>query len=281
MTADPLFYEIFKEIPELFFELISQPGKDPSIYKFSAPEVKQRGFRLDGLLLTPDNHPEEPIYFIKAHCYKEDNFYNQFVAKIFLYLTQYQPPNDDWYAVVIYDTKSNEGNFPGYLNLFLPKLRRFYLDELAKTPNQSLAIGVMRLIVENKTQKKTGELARQLMAQAQQEVTEVTLQEKVLEFIKVIVIDKFSSLSLKEVEAMLNLDSLKKSRVYQEGKEEGFIEGKEEGFIEGKEEGSLETKLEMIPILLDLGLSLEQIAERLKLDVETVRNNLNSKDTAY
>jgi predicted transposase YdaD len=45
MSADPLFYEIFKEIPELFFELIGQPGKDPSIYKFSAPEIKQRGFR--------------------------------------------------------------------------------------------------------------------------------------------------------------------------------------------------------------------------------------------
>ncbi len=49
MTADPLFYEIFKEIPELFFELIGQPGKDPSIYKFSAPEIKQRGFRKEKL----------------------------------------------------------------------------------------------------------------------------------------------------------------------------------------------------------------------------------------
>ncbi|MDJ0616826.1 MAG: hypothetical protein QNJ63_08780 [Calothrix sp. MO_192.B10] len=56
---------------------------------------------------------------------------------------------------------------------------------------------------------------------------------------------------------MLNLDSLKKSRVYQEA----------------KEEGSLQTKLEMIPILKELGLTIEQIAERLKLDVETVREN--------
>jgi predicted transposase/invertase (TIGR01784 family) len=257
MTADPLFYEIFKEIPELFFELIGQPEKDPSIYKFSAPEIKQRSFRLDGLLLTPENYPREPIYFIEAHSYKDDNFYNQLFAKIVLYLTQYQPANEDWYAVVIYDAKSNEGNFPGYLNCYLPHLRRFYLDELAKTSNQSLAVGVMRLIVENKSQEKSGELARQLMSQAQQELTDATLEEKVLEFIKAVVIDKFAFLSREELEIMLNLDSLKKSKVYQEAKEEGV----------------LENKLEMIPILQDLGLTIEQIAERLKLDLETVRKN--------
>lgn len=121
-------------------------------------------------------------------------------------------------------------------------------------------MGVMRLIVENKSQEKTGEFARQLMSQAQQQLTDATLKEKVLEFIKAVVIDKFVSLSLEEIEAMLNLDSfknLKKSRVYQEAKEEGVMEN----------------KLEMIPILLDLGLTVEQVAERLKLDVETVRKN--------
>ncbi len=257
MTADPLFYEIFKEIPELFFELIGQPDKDPSIYKFSATEIKQRGFRLDGLLSTSEAYPNEPIYFIEAQSYKDDNFYNQFVAKIVLYLTQYQPPNHEWYAVVIYDTKSNEGNFPGYLNFFVPYLRCFYLNELAKTPNQSLAVGVMRLIVEKKSQEKTGELARQLMIQAKLELTDATLEEKVLEFIKTVVIDKFVNLSREELEVMLNLDSLKKSRIYQEAKEEGV----------------LETKLETIPRLMKLGLSIEQIAESLELDVETVRKN--------
>ncbi|KYC42809.1 hypothetical protein WA1_11820 [Scytonema hofmannii PCC 7110] len=257
MTADPLFYEIFKEIPEFFFELIGQPGKDPSIYKFSAPEIKQRGFRLDGLLSTPEAYSDEPIYFIEAQSYKDDNFYNQLAAKIILYLTQYQPSNEEWYAVVIYDTKSNEGNFPGYLNFFLPNLRCFYLDELAKIPNQPLAVGVMRLIVEKKSQEKTGELARQLLGQAQEELTDTALEKKVLEFIKAVVIDKFVNLSREELEAMLNLGSLRKSKVYQEAFEEGM----------------LETKLKTIPKLMKLGWSIEQIAEFLELDVETVRKN--------
>ena len=70
-------------------------------------------------------------------------------------------------------------------------------------------------------------------------------------------IDKFVNLSREELEAMLNLESLRKSKVYQEGVEEGV----------------LKNKLETIPILLEVGLTIEQIAERLKLDVETVRNN--------
>ncbi|MEA5599354.1 DUF2887 domain-containing protein [Rivularia sp. UHCC 0363] len=49
--------------------------------------MKQRGFRLDGLLLIPENHPSEPIYFLEAHSYKDDNFYNQLAGKIVLYLT--------------------------------------------------------------------------------------------------------------------------------------------------------------------------------------------------
>jgi predicted transposase/invertase (TIGR01784 family) len=69
------------------------------------------------------------------------------------------------------------------------------------------------------------------------------------------------ALSREELETMLNLDSLKKSKVYQEAKEEG------------KEEGSLLTKLKTIPRFLKLGLTVEQIAESFELDVETVRNN--------
>ena len=70
--------------------------------------------------------------------------------------------------------------------------------------------------------------------------------------------DKLPNLSVKELEAMLELESLRKSKVY----------------LEGREEGRLEQKIETIPILLELGLTIEQIAERLKLDVKTVQENV-------
>ncbi len=55
----------------------------------------------------------------------------------------------------------------------------------------------------------------------------------------------------------------KKTKVYQEA----FEEGKQEGLKQWKQEGKLET----VPQLLSIGLSIEQIAQALSLDIETVR----------
>jgi len=94
-------------------------------------------------------------------------------------------------------------------------------------------------------------------------LTDTLSQRKVLEFIETIVVYKFPNLSREEIETMLNLNLLKQTRVYQEAKEEG------------KEEGKLETQLKMIPILLELGLTIQQIADRLELEVEEVRKFVN------
>lgn len=62
---------------------------------------------------------------------------------------------------------------------------------------------------------------------------------------------------------MLNLSQLKQTRVYQEALEEGREEGREEGLIEGK--------LAAVPLLFQAGVTVEQIAEQLEIDIETVR----------
>ncbi|PHJ68609.1 hypothetical protein VF14_04070 [Nostoc linckia z18] len=62
---------------------------------------------------------------------------------------------------------------------------------------------------------------------------------------------------------MFGLNELRQTRFYQDV----FAEGKEEG----KEQGRQEAKLETIPQLLALGLSIEQIAQALGLDEQVVR----------
>lgn len=57
---------------------------------------------------------------------------------------------------------------------------------------------------------------------------------------------------------MLELGDLKQTRVYQEGLEDG------------KREGRVEGKLEAVPRLLKLGLTLEQVAEALELEIAEV-----------
>ena len=80
---------------------------------------------------------------------------------------------------------------------------------------------------------------------------------------------------------MLGLSELKQTKVYQEAFEEGLAEGErrglQEGLVEGLAEGKRKAKLESIPRLLALGLSLEQIAQALALDLEQVRQAASSK----
>jgi predicted transposase/invertase (TIGR01784 family) len=86
-------------------------------------------------------------------------------------------------------------------------------------------------------------------------LTDARKQQEIIEFIETVVIYKFPTLSREEVEAMLGLDAIRNTRVYQEAKQEGKLEG----------------KLEAVSRFLKLGLSLEQIAEALELEIDVVQ----------
>jgi predicted transposase/invertase (TIGR01784 family) len=79
----------------------------------------------------------------------------------------------------------------------------------------------------------------------------------VLELVKTILLYKFKNLTPEEVIDMLELDDFKQSRLYQGIKREG--------------------KLEVVPLLLELGLSVEEIARRLELSVEQVQQAAQSQ----
>ena len=77
-----------------------------------------------------------------------------------------------------------------------------------------------------------------------------------MELIEVVFVYKFPPLTFGEVGEMLGLGALKQTRAYQEAQEE-------------KQEQILE---KMIPELLRRGLTVEEIAEDLKILVETVQH---------
>lgn len=64
---------------------------------------------------------------------------------------------------------------------------------------------------------------------------------------------------------MFGLSDLKQTRVYQEAVEEG------------KEQGIQQKSLELVPVLLRLGLSLEEIANELNLSLEQVRQQIENQ----
>ena len=82
---------------------------------------------------------------------------------------------------------------------------------------------------------------------------------------------------------MYSMEEFKKSRLYkgmqrmareeiiEENREKGRLEGREEGRKEGRLEGIKEAKLLAVPLFLERGLTIEEIAQRLDLTVEQVQ----------
>ncbi|TBR60129.1 flagellar assembly protein H [Westiellopsis prolifica IICB1] len=259
MKTDSIFYRLFQSFPSIFFELIQQPPQLANVYQFSSVEVKQLSFRIDGVFLP--NSTELPIYFSEVQFQSDKKFYSRFFTELFNYLDKTELTNN-WRGVVIFPSRGvDTGETQRYIELLnSQRVNRVYLDEL--TSNQSsLGIETVKLIVEPEDTATTK--AREIITSAQQQIENQVTQTELIQLIETIIVYKFPRLSREEIEKMLGLGELKQTRVYQEA------------FEEGKQEGKLET----IPQLLTLGLTVEQIAKALDIDVQLVQKVATEKTT--
>lgn len=141
------------------------------------------------------------------------------------------------------------------------RFQRFYLDELVPTNDLSIGLSLLQLI--GLKEDIAPQKAKQLIQRAAVEATDVLSPRKIIELVETIFVYKFPELGRQEIEAMLGLEELKQTKVYQEALEEGRQEGRQEGQLEGK--------LAAVPLLLQAGITSEQIAQQLDLDINTVR----------
>jgi predicted transposase/invertase (TIGR01784 family) len=148
------------------------------------------------------------------------------------------------------------------------QLRVFYLKELVPDDVPELGIEILKLILE--PQKTAIPKAKQVIHQAEQEVNDASLKRDVIGLIQDVIVYKFPKRPRSEIEAMFGLEELKKTRYYQDVAAEAKAEGRTEGWTEGRTEG----KLESIPNLAAIGLTPEQIAQALNLDLAVVKQVL-------
>lgn len=263
MKTDSIFFRFFQELPGIFFELIGNTPETANNYQFSSVEIKQTAFRIDGIFL-PARGDENPIYFVEVQFQPDPDFYSRFLTEIFLYLRQNKPQND-WCAVVIYPSRSvDTGNIRHYSEFFASqRVKRIYLNELGEASEQSIGIGTVRLVIL--PEARAVEQARILIERVRQEIADEFVKEEYLQLIETIIFYKLPSMSREEIAAMFGMSELKQTRVYQEALQEG------------REEGELIGKLKAVPRLLAFGLSVDQVAEALGLEVEQVRQTAQNQ----
>ena len=274
MKTDTIFYQLFQSFPSIFFELIQLPISEANNYRFDSVEVKQLSFRLDGVFLPQNNHPQTPIYFCEVQFQEDEAFYQRFFTEIFLYLSKTDLTND-WRGVIVYPNPQVETDkVQRYRELLnSERVRRIYLNELENIPQTSIGLATVQLITLSKA--KAIDSTRKLIQRVRQELTPDQKPQELLQLIETILVYKLPLLNRREIETMFSLDELKQTQYFQdvreEARQEGRQEGREEGIEQGIEQGRLNKALEAVPRLLALGLSVEQVASALELEVKQVR----------
>ncbi|NJR71577.1 MAG: DUF2887 domain-containing protein [Synechococcales cyanobacterium CRU_2_2] len=131
------------------------------------------------------------------------------------------------------------------------RLQRIYLDEMpVEIADCSLEVGLIQLFGLNK--QSAFDRASEILHQTQQRTSDAIEQQRVLEWIVTVFVHKFPKLSREEIKTMLGTKvELRKTRFYQEIEEETYSK--------------------VIPILLESGMSISDIAKRLDISVKRAR----------
>ncbi|AKG22101.1 Rpn family recombination-promoting nuclease/putative transposase [Calothrix sp. 336/3] len=255
MKTDTIFYTLLQNLPSVLFELLEQPPNLALRYNFSSVEVKELARRIDGVFLPKPEFPESPIYFVEVQFQPDEDLYWRIITEAAVYLNQYKP-NRSCQGVVLWAKRSLDPGIPlAYQSLFdAGYIRIIYLDELDEGSDSSIGLGIIKLVVA--PENEAVQQARSLIAEVKQ--TDAANRRNLLELVERMLVYKFSSYSRQELEAMFGLSEWKQTRFYQEVKEE--------------------TKLETLPRLLKIGLTIEQIAQALDLDIEVVRQVANKQN---
>lgn len=259
MRRDAIFYQLFQRYPQLLFQLVDLPIENRQGYRFDSVEVKEPTFRIDGVFLPPES--SRVVVFAEVQFQGDDSLYHRFFSESHLYLYRNRQRYDDWYGVVIFESRSLEPEGASIHRSLLNggQVFRIYLDELGDPSQQPIGISLAQLTIAPEDQ--AAERARQVIDRAGQESIENLEASTIIEIATNIIVYKFSQLSREEVEAMLGLN-LEETRVYQDAK------------AEGEEIGERRAKREVVLNLVDLGFSAESITGVVNLPLEEVQQIL-------
>lgn len=229
MKTDKLFYRIFLNQPDLIAELIPGIPSDCE-FEYSAPVLKEKETRLDGLLTPTSNNSDVPLIFLEAQMQRDPKFYSRYFQGIFSYIDQYEISRN-WRGLLILLNKRLElGSELPHRNLLNSQVERLYLEDLLYQDDLSPNLALLRLIVTPKDQ--AGLAARKILNSVS---TEAEFQLK-LDLVESILVNKFTQLTLEEIQKMLNLKEtdITQTRFYQEVLEIGEKKGLQQGVQQGE-----------------------------------------------
>jgi len=229
MKTDKLFYRIFLSQPSLIAELLSDIPEDCQ-FEYSAPVVKEKEVRLDGLLTPVSDNPDLPIIFLEAQMQRDQEFYGRYFSGLFVYLHQYKITKLWRGLLILRDHSQDLGSERTYQTLLKQQVQRLYLDDLLTQENLSPNLAILKLIVT--PENEVVSLAQSILSVSE---TAEEFRQK-LDLVEAILVNKFPKLSIEEIQKMLDLREadITKTRFYQEVLQIGRREGEQFGLQIGE-----------------------------------------------
>ena len=237
MKTDKLFYRIFLTQPSLISELIPEIPEDCQ-FDYNAPVVKEKEFRLDGLLTPLGDDENVPLIFLEAQMQNDSEFYSRYFGGIFVYIHQYKVKRN-WRGLLILNNRNQDlGCEIPHGDLLDKRVQRIFLSDLLTQDNLSLNLATLKLIVTPKN--KAASEAQKIL-----ENTKTPLEFNLrLDLVEAILVNKFPKLTIEEIQKMINLREadITQTRFYQQV----LQIGRNEGIQIGRNEATQEAEANMV-----------------------------------
>ena len=233
VASDKLFYWLFQQRAERLQPLVASLLPQMEGYVFSAPVLKEREYRLDGLFLPPVDQPELPTLILEAQMAADPDFLLRLNAETGCLLQQQQRqgrPIRQWQVVVICPSRQLNFGDPTPVQEFVQR-RVVWIELLSErlppaAPPLQRALGML-LLPEAQLPACS--------AVVRAEAAGTSLETEIDDVIAAILVSRFSGRTVPEICAMggITVEDFSRSVAYREifglGRQEGHQEGRQEG----------------------------------------------------
>ncbi len=225
VASDKLFYWLFQQHAERLQPLVAGLLPQMEGYVFSAPVLKEREYRLDGLFLPPADQPELPVVILEAQMAADPGFLLRLHAETARLLQQQDRqgrPIRHWQVVVICPSRELNFGDPTPVREFVER-RVVWIELLPErlpltAPPLQRALGML-LLPEDQLPVCS--------ASIRAEAAGTSLGAEINDVIAAILVSRFNGRSVPEICAMggITVDDFTSSVAYREifglGRQEG------------------------------------------------------------
>ncbi len=155
VASDKLFYWLFQHQPDRILPLLPDLPPDARGYRFSAPVLKEREYRLDGLFLPPPGRPELPALILEAQMAADGGFLRRLYAET-ARLVQQEPTIHHWRVMVLCPSRQLNFGDPAPVAEFVEqRLQWIELLSAAANPTAPALVQALALLLPERAGAKS------------------------------------------------------------------------------------------------------------------------------